>query len=330
MQEDPTALDDPAEIRHAEPEHARTVLVDWMLGNACNQSCSYCPKALHDGSIRWQGLADILQFMDLLRRHYRDGLGRRVWLQFTGGEPSQHPQIAAILTGARARGFRASLISNGARTLRFWDRIAPLLDGTILTWHDEFADPAAFLDVAALLAEAMPLHVNITVHPDRFDAILARAAELSAAVPGASITLKPLRIGFGATPYAYTEDQRRRMQAASRGAGARGDSAPRGVMCAIAEDGRYALQKAAGFLLTGRNRWRGYLCEAGIESLRIHADGRILRATCGVGGSLGRLGGPVDLPLSPVLCDRAECGCVADILITKRHMGALDRAMGLA
>ncbi|TCO72037.1 radical SAM protein [Rhodovulum euryhalinum] len=330
MPEDLSALDRPATVRHAEPEHAGVVLVDWMLGNSCNYACSYCPSALHDGSIRWQAATDILRFLDVLRRHYCGTLGRQVWLQFTGGEPSQHPRIDTILAEARARGFRSSLISNGGRTLRFWDRIAPLLDGMILTYHDEFADHARFLDLAVLLAEAMPLHINITIHPDRFDAILARALEISETVPLASISLKPLRIGFGTDPYAYTDDQRARMQAASRGAGPRGTTAPRGVMCAIAEDGRHAVQKAAAFLLTGRNRWHGYLCEAGIESLRVHADGRILRATCGVGGTLGRLGGPVDLPLSPVLCDRDACGCVADILITKRDIGALNRATGLA
>ena len=322
--------DHPVEIRHAEPDHATCVLVDWMLGNACNHACSYCPTALHDGSIPWQKTRDILDFYDLLDSHYQRALGRRVWLQFTGGEPTMHPQIARLLAEASARGFGTSLISNGGRTLRFWEEIAPLLDSAVLTYHDEEADHAHFLDVAALLAEMIPLHVNVTVHPDRFEPIMARAAEIDRAIPGASLSLKPLRVDFGPTLYRYTAEQMARLAAGSRGAGARGPTTPRGVMLALAGDGSYRVMKANAFVLQGGNRWQGYLCEAGLESLRVHGNGRIARATCGAGGPVGRLGAPVELPLSPVICDRPACTCVADILITKRRVDALTQGCGLA
>ncbi len=62
---------------------------------------------------------------------------------------------------------------------------------------------------------------------------------------------------------------------------------------------------------------RPYRCQAGLESLRIKGDGQIFRAVCSVGGSIGRLVAAVELPVSGIVCDRAACNCVADILITK-------------
>lgn len=97
-------------IEHSRADHARVVLVDWMLGNNGSYACSYCPKSLHDGSVRWQSVADVLAFYDLLQRHYAQLRGKRVWLQFTGGEPTMHPQIIRLLEAATACGFQVSLI----------------------------------------------------------------------------------------------------------------------------------------------------------------------------------------------------------------------------
>ena len=147
--------DRPSLIRHSNPEHANVVLVDWMLGNSCNFACSYCPSSLHDGSVRWQRPEAVKAFYDKLHAHYVAGLGRRVWLQFTGGEPTLYPGLMGILAAAHERGFAVSLISNGSRTLRFWERVADRLCAVILTYHDEFVDHDAFVAVCQLLASAV-------------------------------------------------------------------------------------------------------------------------------------------------------------------------------
>ena len=53
--------------------------------------------------------------------------------------------------------------------------------------------------------------------------------------------------------------------------------------------------------------------------LRVKGSGEVLRAVCGAGGVLGRLGEDFALPDAPIACDRERCSCVADILITKRQ-----------
>lgn len=304
-------------IDHADARYAGVVLVDWMLGSACNYACSYCPKELHDGSISWQGEADILALYDRLAEHYQRDRGRSVWLQFTGGEPTMHPRFLSIVEAAAGFGFQVSVISNASRTLRFWRRVRPLLDAAILTYHPEFVKLAPFVDVLRLLSEEMPVHVNVTMPPDRFDAVYAEADAIAAAVPTCTVALKPLRVGFRSQLYPYTDEQRARLDTRLTRVGHPEAQKPRGILRVTRQDGRTFDAHVHDLVLTDTNRWKGWLCHAGLESLRINGDGRVTRAVCSAGGDLGQIGGAVQLPDMPVTCDREVCACISDMLITK-------------
>ena len=66
------------------------------------------------------------------------------------------------------------------------------------------------------------------------------------------------------------------------------------------------------------NKYKGWTCNAGIESLMINWDGDVHRATCRVGGSLGNIyEDSFVAPSEPVTCDRNFCTCAADIPLTK-------------
>ena len=194
-------------FEHTNAVHARTVLVDWMLGNACSYACSYCPKSLHDGTVRWQNPDDVVDFYDRLHTHYVTHRNRRVWLQFTGGEPTMHPQIIRILEEASARGFSVSLISNASRTHRFWTKIKPHLNAVILTYHSEFVDFDHFKGVGEILVPDVPVHINVTMKPAEFDKTHADALALRQAFPDATVSLKPLRVDFETELYEYSDAQ---------------------------------------------------------------------------------------------------------------------------
>jgi MoaA/NifB/PqqE/SkfB family radical SAM enzyme len=66
------------------------------------------------------------------------------------------------------------------------------------------------------------------------------------------------------------------------------------------------------------NQFKGWTCNAGLESLMINWDGEVHRATCRVGGSLGNIyQGTFVAPSDPVICTRDWCTCAADIPLTK-------------
>jgi MoaA/NifB/PqqE/SkfB family radical SAM enzyme len=67
-----------------------------------------------------------------------------------------------------------------------------------------------------------------------------------------------------------------------------------------------------------KNQFKGWSCNAGIESLMINWDGEVHRATCRVGGSLGNIyNGTFKMPAESIICTRDFCTCAADIPITK-------------
>ncbi len=293
-----------------------------MLGNRCNFACDYCPDELHNGSIPWIGIEQATAFLEQVHDHYVTGLGHDVWLQLTGGEPTQYPKFFDLCEVAHGLSMNVAVISNGSRTERFWERACGVLASVILTYHDLQVTHETFLTtIRTLVRNRVPLHINVTAHPDRFDDILARVEEILDVAEDASLTLKPLRIGFGSKLYPYTDAQMETLSRRhSRPKSTQGTDAlrfQRGLMRRRTSDGAETTVRASELLLEGQNSWKGNRCRAGLESLRVNASGAVTRAVCGAGGEIGRLGDDIAFPVVSVTCPRDECACVSDILVTK-------------
>jgi MoaA/NifB/PqqE/SkfB family radical SAM enzyme len=86
----------------------------------------------------------------------------------------------------------------------------------------------------------------------------------------------------------------------------------------VIDDDPTKLYHANDIIKLHLNEYRGWTCNAGIESLMINWDGDVHRATCRVGGSLGNIyTGTFAVPANPVVCTRDNCTCAADIPLTK-------------
>ena len=71
-------------------------------------------------------------------------------------------------------------------------------------------------------------------------------------------------------------------------------------------------------LIAKTNQFKGWKCNAGLESLMINWDGEVHRATCRVGGPIGNIyEGTFAQPTEAINCTREWCTCAADINITK-------------
>jgi MoaA/NifB/PqqE/SkfB family radical SAM enzyme len=307
---------DLAVVEHSKESSSRYTHVEWMLGNTCTYACSYCPAKLHDGSVAWLDYDSVLRFIDKLHVHYA-GLGQTVWLQYTGGEPTLYPKFIPLIEACRNRGFRQSVISNGVRTLRFWRDAAPHLDYVILTYHIEFVDRDHFFAVVDQVRREAWIHVNVTMLPEQFDACYDAARSLHEQFEDITLTMKPLRKDFRDELYGYSSEQ---LELLRRQFGARKRverTTPRSTMTKVFEDGRRIQQAANAFIVKKQNSWRGWRCAAGVEALRIMADGTVYRSQCRVGGPLGKIDAEVRLPSAWVTCDRDRCSCISDILLTK-------------
>ena len=180
-----------------------TVVIDWSMGSVCNYHCSYCPTALHDGKNSWASLENIHRFIDRLYEHYDTNF------QFIlhGGEPTLMPHLPEVCAEIKRRDptNMVALITNGSRTIRWWQRNKHLFDCINLTAHPAECDVEHLVKVCHEYYQPgkNELNVLVTMHPDYWVRDLKVAHRLAEASNGYSVTLKQLRVNFGSELYPY-------------------------------------------------------------------------------------------------------------------------------
>lgn len=126
-------------IKLVRPSKERnTKIVEWRLSNICNYDCSFCPSEFKNGTTRYLDYQSYVNSIDNLISI----TDKKVWFQFTGGEPTLYPRLIDLLAYIKQRGGYTSIISNGSRTLRWWKDLydSKSLDLLMLTYHPEQTD----------------------------------------------------------------------------------------------------------------------------------------------------------------------------------------------
>lgn len=292
------------------------VEIEISLGNTCNYACSYCPDDLHSGSLGWIEKDHVMRFLDEVDAQFA---GKSVIIQYTGGEPTVYPGFEEIIQYGKELGFYHSIISNGSRKPRWWEKFSQYFDKVHLTFHQEFAEIDHFFNVVDIIRKHCIVHVNFTMIPEIFDDIYA-AADSLADLDNVSLTLKALRIGFGSELYPYEDEQLKRMRAFR----SRGKKAPtnylRGMMKKVYDDGTEEIKAPSDFIVDRDNQWEGWNCWVGIQQICVKPNGDIYRGICRVGGKLGNIREEYEFPEKPIVCNKKFCSCVTDIMTRKEKV----------
>ena len=307
-------------LEHAVKSSSRYTVVDWNLGSTCNYACSYCPTSLHDGSSPWPDYDTATAFCEYACRHY-ESIGQKVFFQLSGGEVTMYRRITDLVEFLRALGAEVGVISNGSRSAIWWDEFARHLNMAVFTHHIEYVQLRHFIEVVQGVSNRTRTHVNVTMVPTRFEECVKNAELIAENCPQVTITLKPLLIDFGSSMYEYTEPQRAAMLRWPERKVTNLTSGCRGLMRKVYDDGSTELVKAAYLIVKSENRWRGWKCNVGVELLSVAKDGYVYRGVCRQGGRLGHIRDKqLRLPSDSVLCEKAVCHCVSDILTSKRKL----------
>ena len=105
-------------LEHAEIKNADVFVVNWCLGNSCNFECSYGPSGLHDGSKYWPAPETIKNFILRVKESHPT---KTLYFEFTGGEVTLYKHFIDICKFCAEQNVKVGLISNGSRTLRWWE-----------------------------------------------------------------------------------------------------------------------------------------------------------------------------------------------------------------
>lgn len=284
--------------------HQTSIKVEWNIGKRCNYDCAYCPSSIHDSISPHTDIEILRLTVDKLV-----ALGKPIRLSFTGGEPCVHPKFDELVKYAKHKGITwISVTTNGTRPYEFYASLP--VDQYVFSIHLEYDWKRVFNTVENVVdLTNKKVIVQIMAYHKFMDAVYSiRARCLLAEIPS---TVRRIRwtdgdhdlfddMRYHPDDYKWIKEQEATVQ-------------PNTVI----DDKK--LIHANDVIKLHLNKYKDWICNAGIESLMINWDGDVHRATCRVGGSLGNIyNGTLTIPNEPVICDRNFCTCAADIPLTKR------------
>jgi MoaA/NifB/PqqE/SkfB family radical SAM enzyme len=285
--------------------HQDQIKIEWNLGKRCNYDCSYCPSSIHDNSSTHTDVEILKATVDKLM-----AFGKPIRISFTGGEPCVHPKFLELVKYCKHVGVSwISVTTNGTLPYEFYSTLEA--DQIVFSIHLEFDWKRVFNTVESVnMLSNKKVIAQIMAHHDYMGAVLQlRAKCLLAHIPN---TVRRIRwtegdhdlfddMRYNANDLNWLKEQEATVEG----------------NCVIDAT---QIMHANDVIKLHLNKYKGWTCNAGIESLMINWDGDVHRATCRVGGSLGNIyEGDFVAPSEPVTCDRNFCTCAADIPLTKEN-----------
>jgi MoaA/NifB/PqqE/SkfB family radical SAM enzyme len=291
--------------------HQEFIKVEWNLGKRCNYDCSYCPAAIHDNFSPHTDLEILKKTVDKLCT-----LGKPIRLSLTGGEPCVHPHIEQLIRYIKEKNIWLSITTNGTRK-PLWYQMQQV-DQYVFSLHFEYDWPTILYTIKTVSENSNGIHtlVNVMCHQDKMKDVRTAYHILRAN----DIRFNLRRVRWTEGDHDLFDDMRYDQNDLDWILKQNSTVEPNTVLWYHRDkDGDVAEWHHANDVIKKHlNQYKGWTCNAGLESLMINWDGDVHRATCRVGGSLGNIyEGTFDVPTEPVICDRNYCTCAADIPLTK-------------
>jgi len=285
--------------------HQDQLKVEWNLGKRCNYDCSYCPISVHDNHSPHTDINILEKTVDKLYE-----LDRPLRISLTGGEPCVHPDIENLLEYFKRKNvYWVNITTNGTRGYQWYVDHEMFFNHLVFSLHFEF-DYTRIVDTILKYYDntQQDFFVNIMAHHDYIPQVKTVVKKF-----------KELGIKFAIRRIRWTEgDHNIFDDLRYHGNDLQwilDNDATAKPNCRVDD---LHIVHANDIIKKHQNQFKGWTCNAGIESLMINWDGEVHRATCRVGGSLGNIyHDTFVLPSDPIVCTRDWCTCAADIPLTK-------------
>lgn len=136
--------------------------MNWNLGNICTYSCSYCSSFCHDGSFPWPKIEEAVKTVKVLDQVYKKSPynKQKIIFELLGGEVTLWKNIDTLISVIKETNNIIMLVTNGVRTLDWWEKNGQNFEWVTLSYHSEFADYKHICNVSNLLVD---LGVTTTV-----------------------------------------------------------------------------------------------------------------------------------------------------------------------
>lgn len=297
--------------------------VSWILGRFCNYKCSYCwPYARADK----QDFLDIeiyLNAIDEIKKQARQNGFTSFHWSFSGGEPTAYKNLLDIIRhlddGTRTPYQSLHMTTNlspGKKWWKSWCHGTEMLQRRSITasFHDEFTKEKEFSEKCLqLLNDNVYVTINQVMVPERFNEIYERCLRLHRR--GINVTLKPQSDPTASFVVdGYTDEMKDLMQTGFP-QNYKGEDIFQ-ISLYDNQGKEYLFDQAERFNAYGFNKFQGWMCNSGYQSVIIRGN-EVKRSYSCYDNALGTLINGFKLFDKPVGCITPNCVSSADSKIPK-------------
>ena len=299
--------------------------VSWILGRFCNYKCSYCWPHARTDKYDFYDIEIYKNAVDEIKRQARENGFTEFHWSFSGGEPTAYKNLVELtnhiddgITPYQSIHMTTNL-SPGSKWWRNWSESTELFQRRSITasYHAEFAKEQEFGDKCLyLINSGIFVTINQVMVPDKFWEYYELSQRFKQR--GINVTLKPQSDSTASFVVKdYTEEMikimREEFQQDFFG------NAVHQIKLYDKDNKEYLFDQAERFNAFGFNKFRGWYCNAGYQSIIIRSN-EVKRAhSCG-DFSLGNIVDGFDLNKSAKRCFTASCVSSADSKIPKRKI----------
>ena len=322
-----------------------TFIVDWMIGNTCNYACSYCDEYFHDGSVKWPDPDKVERFAKRLTDHVKQFQPtKKVLWNILGGEPTVWKEFNEVFR--RIKNYDPNcivrMLTNGSRTLRYWEKNADLFEDVIISYHPESADYKHCTEVANILARAgSVVAIQTAVYPPLMDKCIEAAKYFWTYSLAVNHSAKALQETLGsAETFVYDKEKWAEIKKYDGPTKASKDRL-NNKLNEHFENRKKFTRRAYGHMMrfvnsdtgkvhffqdpnecmaNGFNTWKGWKCNIGVEALVVNLDGSVTSGnSCFQNLCHGFINDPdnIKFPTEGLICPETWCSCISDTEVTK-------------
>ena len=297
--------------------HNPYLSVNWSMGNICTYQCSYCSKALWDGSFPWPTIEEAVKTVKVLNQVYKKPPynKKKIIFELLGGEVTLWKDIGTLLSVIKETDNITLLITNGVRTLNWWKKHGAKFEWVSLSYNSEFADYEHLCDVSNLLTDlGVSSSILVLMYPKKWEKcveahkyfkensrssiILQRLHLISTSKDGEAMARKkeeehqkyPYSKEEEHQKYPYSEDQLTYLSENTEFNECMNSNYDPGINFFDSKNQRQPYRVTSTLLsINNLNNWKGWDCYVGVDSLYLEQNGDVRRAVmCRVRPPMGK------------------------------------------
>jgi organic radical activating enzyme len=296
--------------------------VSWILGRFCNYKCSYCwPHARTDKN-DFYDLSVYKNAVNEIKKQAQDNGFNQFHWSFSGGEPTAYKHLIELIghfddikVSYQSMHMTTNL-SPGLKWWRTWCDSTSLLQRKSITasFHPEFARFQEFVDKCVyLINSGVFVTINQVMVPEKFWEYYDLAKKFKQ--NGINVTLKPQSDPSASFVVKTYTDEMIRIMREEFQQDFQGNNVYQ-IKLYDKDNKEFFFDQAERFNAFGFNKFRGWYCNAGYQSVIIRSN-EVKRAHSCNDFILGTLTDGFDLNKQPKRCVTASCVSSADSKIPK-------------